>query len=191
MTRLASWTALAAAAVLAGCAAVPPPAATPRAPAFDLIGRVSVSSAGRVFSSHLRWAHGSSRDEIWLMTPMGQALARITGDAGGATLSGSDGSELEADDIESLMRRALGWELPVARLAWWVQGGIVPAGVIGEVVRDGEGRLVRLRQDGWRIELAHPPAGGRDPRPGRVALAEDQLRIRIVIDRWREAPDQP
>lgn len=174
--------ALAAAAMLAACAGLPERPAQ-RARAFDLLGRVAVTYDGRAFSSGVRWEHLEERDEIWLLTPAGQALAHIEADAAGATLTGADRKQLQAGDVESLTRRGLGWELPLARLAWWVQGEIVPGGMIGEVTRDQQGRLVRLAQDGWRIVFTHPPEG--DGRPQRLELARDRSQIRLVIDNWR------
>jgi len=174
--------ALTAVAMLAACAELPDRPAQ-RARAFDLLGRVAVSYDGRAFSSGVRWEHLAERDEIWLLTPVGQALAHIEADAGGATLTGADRKQLQAGDVESLTRRGLGWELPLSRLAWWVQGEIVPGGAVGEVTRDQQGRLVRLAQDGWQIVFTHPPEG--NGRPQRLELARDKNQIRLVIDNWR------
>jgi outer membrane lipoprotein LolB len=180
---------LAAAAALAGCAALEP-SRPPPAPAFDLLGRVAVSHEGRVFSSGVRWQHQAARDEIWLLTPAGQALAHIEADAEGAMLTAADGKQHRAGDVASLTRRALGWELPLEHLGWWVRGEILPGGIVGEVLRDREGRLVRLRQDGWQITLTHAPGNERGSRPQRLELARDAHQIRLVIDGWRqeEAP---
>ena len=174
--------ALAAAATLVACAALPDRPAR-RAGAFDLVGRVAVTYDGRAFSSGVRWQRLEARDEIWLLTPVGQAIAHIEADASGATLTGADRKQLQAGDVESLTRRGLGWELPVSRLAWWVQGEIVPGGVIGEVTRDQQGRLVRLAQDGWLIVFVHPPEGRGLPQ--RLELAREGHQIRLVIDNWR------
>jgi len=73
----------------------------------------------------------------------------------------------------------------VTRLAWWVRAGIVPGGVIGEVLRDQQGRLVRLRQDGWQITLTHSPANEPGGLPHRLDLTRDGHQIRLVIDGWR------
>src|SRR5690349_12935430 len=108
---------------LAGCAALTPsdrPAQ--RAAAFDLLGRVAVTFDGRNFSSGLRWQHAADRDEVWLNTPTGQSVAHILADDEGATLTGADRQTYRAADVEALTRRALGWELPLSRLAWWVRG---------------------------------------------------------------------
>ena len=172
--------------MLAGCAALepsPPPA--PPAPAFELIGRVAVSYDGRAFSSGVRWQHTAERDELWLLTPAGQALAHIVGDADGATFTGSDRSQYRAGDIGSLIRRALGWEMPVTRLAWWVQGALAPGAVVQAVERDEHGRLSMLAQDGWRIAYAYEPPEERGSPLRRLVLADGSSEIRLVIDGWR------
>jgi len=178
--------------VLAGCAALEPsrPPAPP-APAFDLIGRVAVSYDGRAFSSGVRWEHTAERDELWLLTPAGQALAHIVGDAGGATFTGSDRTEYRAGDIGSLIRRALGWEMPVTRLAWWVQGQLAPGAVVQAVERDAHGRLAVLEQDGWRIAYVYQPLDAPDGRLRRLELAGEAHEIRLVIDGWRREGESP
>ncbi len=187
MKSFKSCAALAAVAALVACATLETPeGAARRSPAFDLIGRVAVNYEGRVFSSGVRWQHLDRGDEIWLLTPVGQALAHIVAQASGATLTAADGKQYHAGDVASLTRRALGWELPLGHLSWWVQGEILPDGLIGEVVRDQQGRLVRLVQDGWRIVLVNHPPGENDGRPQRVELASDTHQIRLVIDNWRQ-----
>ncbi|MBM3359283.1 MAG: outer membrane lipoprotein LolB [Betaproteobacteria bacterium] len=187
MTVLRTCATAAVCALLAACAAlVAPDAPTARpAAAFDLVGRVAVSYDGRIFSSHVRWEHSGPRDEIWLLTPVGQTLAHIVGDAGGATLTGADQRKYSAASVESLTRQALGWELPVARLAYWVQGEIAPGAAPEGVERDAQARITALTQDGWRIAFSHPTAGEDLGRPRRLELARGNHEIRMVIDRWR------
>ena len=175
----------AAVSVLAGCALEPARPALPRAPAFDLVGRMAVTHDGRPFSSGVRWQHAAERDEIWLLTPLGQALTYIVNDAEGAVITGSDRQQYHARDVEALTRRALGWELPVARLAWWVRGGIAADGVIAEVERDPQGRLLRLQQDGWYITYVYRSQDGADSLPQRLDLKRESQTIRLVIDNWR------
>jgi outer membrane lipoprotein LolB len=192
MARLKAFATAVALIVLSGCAALAPsdrPAQ--RAAAFDLVGRVAVAFDGRHFSSGLRWQHAVERDEVWLMTPTGQALAHIQADDEGATLTGTDRQTYRAADVEALTRRALGWELPVTRLAWWARGEPVPGSEAGEPVRDQQGRLVRFTQDGWSVTLAHPGAGDPAGRPQRVELVRGGHQIRLVIDSWRDDAEGP
>jgi len=189
MTGFKSCAALAAAAALAGCALLAPSPPPPPAPGFDLIGRVAVSTDGRTFSSGVRWQHTAERDELWLLTPAGQALAHIVGDAGGATFTGSDRSQYQAADIASLLRRALGWEMPVTHLAWWVQGQLAPGAVVQAVERDAHGRLAVLAQEGWRIAYLYDSQDAGAGRLRRLELAGESHEIRLVIDGWRRAAE--
>lgn len=180
------------AAALAGCAALEPArTALPRAPAFDLVGRVAVNHDGRTFSSGVRWQHAAVRDEIWLLTPLGLAQAHIVCDAEEAVITGADRRQSRARDVETLTQRALGWELPVARLAWWVRGAIAVDGVIAEVGRDPQGRLLRLRQDGWDIAFVYPAEDGAGSLPRRLELKSEAQTIRLVIDDWRQESAGP
>ena len=182
--------ALAAAATIGGCAGLPPERPVERARPFDLVGRVAVNHEGRAFSAGVRWEHTAERDEVWLLTPVGQALAHIVGDAQGATYTGADRSRHTARDIGTLTRRALGWELPLEPLSWWVQGAIAPAAVIQHVERDEQGRLVTLGQEGWRIAYNYVP-GEDGSRPRRLDISGGAQEIRLVIDNWRRDGETP
>ena len=116
---------IAAAGALAACAVIAPVPERPARP-FELIGRVAVSYDGRAFMSAVRWRHTRERDEFWLLSPAGQTLAYIVDDADGATFTGPDRKVHRASNVENLTRRALGWELPLAHLAWWVKGDPAP-----------------------------------------------------------------
>jgi outer membrane lipoprotein LolB len=177
--------------VLGGCALLAPTPPPPPAPAFDLVGRVAVTHDGRAFTSGVRWQHTAARDELWLLTPAGQALAHIVGDAGGAVFTGADRREYRAADVASLIRRALGWEIPVTHLAWWVQGQLAPGAVIQAVERDAHGRLTVLEQDGWRIAYGYDTPDTRDGRLRRLELAGEGHEIRLVIDAWQREAGSP
>jgi outer membrane lipoprotein LolB len=174
--------ALAAGVALAGCAGLAPVERS--APPFDLIGRVAVAYDGRAFSSGVRWRHEQERDEIWLLAPSGQTLAHISAGAGGATLTVADRSQYRAGDVESLTRRALGWELPLARLAWWVRGEIAPGSAPQRLERDASERIALLVQDGWRIAFTHAPDAQRGGLPRRLDLSGAGQEIRLLIDAW-------
>jgi len=186
MTWIKSYAALLVAAALAGCAALEPSrTALPRAPVFDLVGRMAVTHDGRSFSSGVRWQHAAERDEIWLLTPLGQTVAHIVDNADGAVITGSDRRQYRARDVEALSHRALGWELPVTRLAWWVRGEIAADGVIAGVERDAQGRLFLLKQDGWDITYAYRSQDGPDRLPRQLDLKSESQTIRLVIDNWQ------
>lgn len=168
----------------AGCAMFSPGANVPAAEAFDILGRVLAGGEGRAFSANFRWRHAAADNEIWLMSPVGQTLAHIAADSGGAILTTADQQEYRALSVEGLTRQALGWPLPLAQLQHWIRGGTVPDSAVAAVSRDARGRLVSLEQEGWRIRYTWPDTGdGLLPR--QLELTQGGQRIRMVIDQWR------
>lgn len=190
MRRAATLFALVAAAGLGACAiTAPPPAASDRP--FDLIGRVAVNFEGRAFSSNVRWQHGAGREEVWLLTPLGQTVGHIVSDSSGATLTAADQKQYRASGVEALTRQALGWELPLSRLTWWVRGEPVPDSVPASVERDERSRLTLLEQDGWRIAFINYPPLEHGGLPRRLDLKSGAQEIRFLIDTWRAAETVP
>lgn len=184
--------------MLSACAAltpVPRPAAQVAGDAasapFELLGRVVVRFDDRAFSSMVRWQHSAALDEIWLMSPLGQTLAYIRGEPETATLTTAEQTQYYADSIENLTRRALGWELPLARLKYWVRGEVAPGGAPAYVERDEARHLVVLAQDGWRAVLTRYPPGEFGGLPRRLDLASGTSEIRLVIDSWRFGEETP
>ena len=182
-------------ALLWGCAElpVPPPEleSTARQQAdigadglFRLAGRIAVSHNGESFSGSLRWSHAAGEDEIFILSPLGQGIARILSNAAGASLSTAEGRSYRAADVESLTEEALGWRLPARGLQYWVMGRPAPDGV-AESEMDDNKQLRTLRQDGWRIDyLGYRMVQGASlPAKLEVAL-DERLRVRLVIDDW-------
>jgi outer membrane lipoprotein LolB len=180
---------------LGGCASLPQTPAAPRAAPFEVLGRVLVSYDGRAFTAHVRWLHAADTDEIWLMTPTGQALAYLHEDSAGALITSADQTQYRASRVEALTKRALGWELPMTRLQYWVRGvpaPVIPPDVPAEIgERDAAGRIRHLAQDGWRISYEHYPPAQNDGLPRRLELAGATQTLRLVIDTWRGEVDKP
>lgn len=193
---------LALALLLSACAGIPrtaPTASAEAPPAFSLNGRLLASDGSRRFNASLRWSQGEST-RILLTTPLGQAVASIDVDAGGARLTAADGRSYTAGSLSELARRGLGLTLPLEYLPWWMSGRDAP-GVPSTPDTDG------FSQHGWTVRY-----GARDERgrPLRVdaecnspcgALTGDQQTgggavaqrapsagpsVRLIIDQWLE-----
>jgi len=179
---------LVAMAVLNGCASLAlAPERVTRAAPFEIVGRVLVSYDGKGFTAGVRWAHAADADEVWLMTPTGQALAQIREDAEGATLVGVDQVKYRAGNIEAMTKRALGWELPAKRLQHWVRGTPAPDTPAEITERDESGRIRRLTQDGWRITYEYYAAPENAGLPRRMDVVGATQTLRLVIDNWERA----
>lgn len=171
-------------ALAAGCAtppAAPVAAVAPWSANWTLQGRIGIQTGEQSLSGNIRWRHRADMDEVLMTTPLGQGVARIVRDAAGVLLEVPNQPPRRAPDAESLTREALGYELPVAGLVWWVQGRPDP-GSASEASHAPAGRLTRLRQDGWVIDYLQYAA---DARPRKLVVARDGLEIRLVADSWQ------
>jgi outer membrane lipoprotein LolB len=164
---------------------VPPTAAAPpRDEPFAIDGRLSARRGGEGISINFAWMHASPRDEFVVSTPLGQAVAELSGDASlrRVEVRTADGRREESSDWAALTERVVGFPLPVAGLAWWAQGA-PRADAPHSLETDAAGRASVLRQDGCEIVYAY--ADGSERRPSRLTLVCHDLELRIVIDHWR------
>ena len=186
VARSCEWLVGAACAVLAACAPLPPvdrvePPAVEDA-AFNIAGRLSAKRGADAVAANFEWTHTPLADAITLATPVGQTLARLEGDASGASITLADGKTAQAPTFDALTEQALGVPLPVSGLAWWIRGAPRP-GTPSRIERDRAGRAGVVRQDGWEIVYAY--ADDAAPTPRRLTLAYPDVEVRIVVDAWR------
>lgn len=166
-----------AAALLGACTALPERGTAPPG-GFELSGRVAVRAAKDSGSARIFWRHSSDADEMLILSPVGQTLARIQREGGLFRLQTGDRKEYRASNAETLTEQALGWRLPLSGLADWVQGRASPDRP-SEVTRPaGDG--LDIRQDGWRVAYEE----FRDGKPYRLRLSREDIEIRLVVDQW-------
>ncbi|MBI3479137.1 MAG: outer membrane lipoprotein LolB [Nitrosomonadales bacterium] len=175
-------------AMLSGCASLQPAQAPtvrpshPETAPFEMSGRVSINHQGERHTAGLHWTHRAQSDEILLLTPLGQTVARIYRDDSHATLD--DGKQRYQDaDVESLMQQVLGWHLPLAGLHQWVLG-LPVADVPAQTERGGDGRVSLLYQDGWEVRYLRFADSQPDSLPSRLQLNRENLQMQLLIDEW-------
>lgn len=184
--------------LISGCAGLPvpfdikeaaeAPASQPAADSsgsFRLSGRIGVLHDGNSFSGSLRWSHDSENDEIFILSPLGQGVARIVRSPQGVMLETGEGRTYHAEDVESLTQEVLGWRLPARGLQYWVTGRAAPD-MPGEGRISSDKLLINLDQDGWHIDYSRYRTVQGTPLPAKMEmLARDsQLEVRLVIDQW-------
>ncbi len=177
----------------AGCASLPSPPpqfAGSGGPAeFDITGRLSARRGSDGVAANFSWSHTGSDDRLDVVTPLGQTLARLTGDASGVRLERPGEPVVAYADWDALTRAVFGVAIPVNGLAHWVVGAADPGAAYG-IERDSSGRPSVLRQQGWEIVYSFAD-GAPASRPARLVMRFpdiETVEIRVVVDRW-SAPD--
>src|SRR5437867_9382332 len=175
---------------LAGCApsaierATPSTSLSPVRALFEVGGRLSARHGTEALAASFRWRHDRDRDELELVTPLGQTIARLTGNASGVQLQNADGRVSAATDWTALTEQGLGWPLPVSGLVFWVQGA-PREGAPFAIEPDVDGRPSVLRQDGWTIVYQAFAPVQDVARPSRLTLSYPGVELRLVIDTWQ------
>ncbi len=173
---------------LVGCATpalhTPPAEMAPAAEInrFALEGRLQVRDAERSAAVGFDWQHDGPRDE-WLFTgPLGQGLARIESDAGGARMTLSDGRRFEAASAAELAGSLLGVEAPFASLPRWVTARPGASAQVRTV--DAQGRPRSIVDQGWTIEYTDYIGEAPDALPRKLDVQRGDTRLRLIVDAW-------
>lgn len=178
-----AWLACAVCVLLTACASVPKPAAGPGdAQAFTRNGRfaitiIEVTGEQRAVQGGFAWRDDGHRYTLDLTNPLGSTEARVEGGPGFATLTRSDGTQLQAAGPDSLAEEALGGPVPVAGLRDWLRGRVSSQADSASITRDELGRPAVFQQGGWRARLSRYDAQG----PGLLVLERREPGRRIVV----------
>jgi len=149
---------------------------------FAFNGRIAIRQEAMRESAGVRWVQRDGTDEIMLLAPLGQTVARIVRSAEHVTLE-ADGKRYIAQDAEMLMQQVLGWRLPLSGLRYWVMALPSPAGEF-RIERDAGGQVSLLQQQGWTIRYDRYAAAGAEALPLRLNLQREGVEVRLVIDAW-------
>lgn len=187
--------ALLALALAGGCTTLAPVEPAPQVYSGRFVASISRGEQREAVSGRFTLAASAVRTTLDLASPLGNTLARVEADAGGATLTAprADGTlaTWRGDSADALTESVLGYRLPVSGLADWIAGRPSP-GRPARVSPDA-GPAQRIEQDGWLIAIEERFADSAAPR--RLLLdrgadvAEDPVvRLRLLIDTAAGAP---
>lgn len=156
-----------------------------------LNGRVAVANGRDGGSGRFDWWQRGSAWRISLSAPVTGQSWSLSGGGGLARLEGLAGGAREDDVPDRLLYEAIGWDVPLQALAYWVRGLPGEAEAFGppRLEHGDDGRLRRIQQGGWVIEYDRwqPADLGAGPveMPHRLHARRGQARVRLLIDRWR------
>lgn len=187
--------ALAAALLLAGCAA-PKSALLPNIDNWDTRthilgglgewefgGRIAVKTATDGFNGKLRWAQHDDAFSATASGPLGAGAIRIEGDGRAVTLTDKDGVRSELENAELEFRHRYGWSIPIESLRYWALGIPDPSAPAETEVNEN-GQLARLLQRDWSVSFSRYDEGGGQLMPKVLTAENSDTRVRLVVDYW-------
>lgn len=181
---------------IAGCVSIPPSfeavnssQALAYHPHFELAGRISVMKGEHGEFGQLRWICSQEKQEIALLSPLGQTVAEISQpDKQSAVLRA--GREIRsASTFDSLVQDALGTAVPIHDLAYWIQGVTdTRSGLATINESDSAGRPENLVHSGWEISIEGYRRLGAAIVATRLRAIKGDTIVKIIIDEWTALP---
>ena len=146
-------------------------------------GRIAVKSAADGFNGRLRWHQTEDNFKASVSGPLGAGSVQIAGSRYGISVVESGGEVTRLDNPEVDLRVRYGWTIPVTSLRYWALG--IPDPDSPAATEFGpDGRLTRLEQRDWVVEIAQYREGGGQDMPRRMTATRGDSRVRLVIDTW-------
>jgi len=151
---------------------------------FD--GRLALSRGKEGWSARLNWRQQGEHYRLRLQAPLGQGIFELSGVPGKVRITTAEGKQYQAARADDLMQQSLGWTVPVTGLGYWVRGIPQPDQRYRRISLDAQGRMTDLDQAGWRISVLRYQEVGKYSLPKKIFMVNDSLKIRLLIDDWRE-----
>lgn len=188
--------------LLSACAARPPqpPAELEQAIAerkqalaqwqrWGLVARLGVDTGTDGGSGRIDWQLSPGAGELQFRGTLGQGSFQLTHNETGAQLLRADRPPAYAQDVDQLVGRETGWQVPVLALQWWVRGLAMPEEP-AQIERDEAGLPQTLEQLGWQITYSRYMEHAGQQLPRRLQASKDNFEIKVAVARWRLDDDQ-
>lgn len=148
-------------------------------------GRLGVSDGTDGGSGSFSWTQNGDHYEFVLRGPaISGADFRLSGGPDGAQLEGLKSGPISGPDAEALMRKALGWEVPLRDLQAWAFGLRADSGPAE--VSFGDNKLPSLlQQDGWTVEYLEWDTTRQPALPTKLYATKLPYKVKLSIASWQ------
>ena len=142
---------------------------------FNITGKIGVTvpakdnTGAQGGSAFYAWGQENDRFAIELIGALGIGKTNIEYNGQTATLVSEKTGTLTADDPETLLMKATGWQAPISQLPYWVSGRPAPTDSAPQL--DAQNRLVSSVNGDWRASFTY---NGTDKLPNKITAVQPQ-----------------
>jgi|GEM_PF-1271296 len=146
---------------------------------FNIEGKLAIRGTESRHSARFRWIQTGEDYRIELWGPLGQGRTILEGNGRDLTVLDGGGKVLESGPVYAVMRKQLGWYLPLEALPQWVQGGPIEQIPVSGPMVDRHGRMIAFDQLGWRLGFTYRNEQSKEP--ARIRAVRDDYQVLLVL----------
>ncbi len=142
---------------------------------FNITGKIGVttpandSTGTQGGSAFYAWGQQNDRFAIELIGALGIGKTNIEYNGQTATLVSEKTGTLTADDPETLLKKATGWQAPISQMPYWISGRPAPSDSAPQL--DDQSRLVSSVNGEWTASFTYK---GTDKLPSKISAVQPQ-----------------
>lgn len=142
---------------------------------FNITGKIGVTtpandtSGTQGGSAFYAWGQENDRFAIELIGALGIGKTNIQYNGQTATLVSEKTGTLTADDPETLLKKATGWQAPISQMPYWISGRPAPSDSAPQL--DAQNRLVSSVNGDWSASFTYK---GNDELPSKISAVQPQ-----------------
>jgi len=153
---------------------------------WEVRGRLGVQTEVTGGSMDIIWKNDGENFSIRLIAPLGAGSYLIQGNKHQAEIRFPNGSTKIIDNIDHVFSSVLEVDLPVSAVKDWMRGIPSKALSIENISWDDKGRLHRVAQSGWNVEMTGYE-GDKPSMPYKLYVSREgdsELDVRLILSRW-------
>lgn len=147
---------------------------------FD--ARIAVSNGKDGGSGRLHWQQQGEFYTIIMRAPISGQSWQLSGDRSHARLEGVRPYPVLGTSAQEVLRRELGWELPVGDMMSWLFGTGFGKGAL--IQADSFGRPISVRDRAWQLSYRDWREVEGVQVPVRVTAKKPPYQVRLAIQHW-------
>ena len=142
---------------------------------FNITGKIGVTmpandtTGTQGGSAFYAWGQQNDRFAIELIGALGIGKTNIEYNGQTATLVSEKTGTLTADDPETLLKKATGWQAPISQMPYWISGRPAPSDSAPQL--DDQNRLISSVNGDWSASFAYK---GTDKLPSKISAVQPQ-----------------
>lgn len=142
---------------------------------FNITGKIGVTAPANSTndttaqggSAFYAWGQQNERFAIELIGALGIGKTNIEYDGQTATLVSEKTGTLTADNPETLLQKATGWQAPISQMPYWISGRSAPSDSVPKT--DAQGRLISSVNGQWTASFDYK---GSDELPSKISAVQ-------------------